>query len=117
MRGTVAEQVIRHVSGMNRLTKEWAEAHLERAGVEFDGVKFRKIGETDTPFSKQQGNLRAEVSQQEADAIAKKLLGDIVFGQAGQFSRRRQRRAEDRRTFVNKSIELCPKQSHMGSEQ
>ena len=78
VRGTVAEQAIRLVSGTTGPLKEWAEAHLERAGVEFDGVKFRKIGETDTPFSKQQGTYGAEVSQQEVDAIAKKLLGDIV---------------------------------------
>lgn len=73
--GTVAEQAIRLLSSTSGITAEWAQAQRERAGVTFNGSKFVT---GDTPFSKQQRATGREVSQAEADAIAKKLLGDIV---------------------------------------
>ena len=77
--GTVAEQAIRRLSVQTGVMAEWAKAQRERAGVEFDGGRFKKIGEEDAPFSKQQRTSDGrEVSQAEAEAIAKKLLGDIV---------------------------------------
>lgn len=79
VKGTVAEQAINRLSAKTGVMAEWAAAQRERAGVEFDGSRFRKIGIEDIPFSKQQRASDArEVSQVEAEAIAKKLLGDII---------------------------------------
>ena len=63
----------------------------DRAGVTFDGTGFHKVGEKtalakwaetsvdDVPFSKQQrASDGREVNQDEAEAITKKLLGDII---------------------------------------
>jgi hypothetical protein len=105
--GTVAEQAIRRLSVQTGVMAEWAKAQRERAGVEFDGKRFKKIGKEDVPFSKQQRTSDGrEINQAEAEVIAKRLLGDIVpvtlhhtLGADGDGLKIVGR-------FVNKSIEL-----------